>query len=165
METRDVIELTLTVASGIAVITGIVGAVIYGLRRGTRQEKNEVISSAAEITAFWKSQAEDYKKMNEALVAKMDAQKADYTTQIHALSKELSEIRGKFDQTEKQKLEYLSILQNRDPALTEYIKFARETTISFQAIVKSMIEDIRDIKVGVGKIIGKRAEDEKPVIS
>ena len=50
--------------------------------------------------------------------------------------------------------EYLGILQNRDPQLTEFIKFSMESTKYFQGVVPSLVLNVDKIL----KIVDKRSE-------
>jgi len=105
-----------------------------------------------------KATTEDYNLLNtrlNSLQNTCDAQQKE----LADLHLQVGKLQGINEEKEKKIKELTELLQNRDPGLSEYIKFARETTTSFQNIVTNMVADIQEIKKNVGAISGKREGD------
>lgn len=120
----SIMRIVWLIIAGIASLGGVIAAIgfiIYSLKKGGQ----EVVSSAGQLSTFWKEQSDGFKQM---LVAKEDAwqkltAEKDAKTQatINSLSKEVGELRGQLDAKASQAKEYLEILQNRNPEMKEFM--------------------------------------------
>lgn len=118
----DLFNIVLT---GIAGITSI-GVLFWGagywksqFSQGSKQENTEVVSSAQNLTEFWKEQAEGYKTMMTEKETRWSetssAKEKEWNTKFEALTREIGELSGRLTATEKQRSEYEAILKDRDP--------------------------------------------------
>lgn len=69
-----------------------------------------------------------------------------HQSEIKNLRQEVGRLQGVNEEKEKKIKELTDILANRDPQLTEFIKFSRDSTAFFKVIVDNLVKDIRDIK-------------------
>ncbi len=102
---------------------------------------------AAGIGYFWgqifigrnKATKEDYNFLTtrlDALQKLCDQQQMDLNT----LHQEIGRLKESNDLEKKKNIELTALLQNRDPALIEYMKFARDSIMEFKGDIKGMIE-------------------------
>lgn len=138
MTTKDIILYIITSLGSLGLVAGSIGYLVNSFRSGSKQEKGDVISSAEQLSQFWKDQAEGYKVMMEA----KDIKNAE---QINKLTGEVGELKGQLNAETAQKKEYLAILQNRDPETKKFMEFMIEATTTQTAINKETISILKEI--------------------
>ncbi len=115
MSIQDILTIAASVLVGTGLFIGGVGYFISAFKKGGRQEKTDVVSSAEQLTQFWKDQAEGYKIMGEK-------KEQEWNDKFQTLSREVGELRGQLtaEKTQNERLE--KIFQNRDPETQEFMK-------------------------------------------
>ncbi len=93
---------------------------------------------------------EDYKLLTtrvDALQRLCDAQQID----LNNLHQELGKLKGINEEKDKKITELNAILQNRDPALNEFIKYSTESTRYFLDIVPKIVKQLENITENLKK--------------
>lgn len=138
MPFKEIILFIIASIAALGILAGGIGYVISSFKKGGRQERSDVISSAETFAKFWQEQAEGYKSM-------MESKDIKYTDQINALSREVGELKGQLNAETQQKKEYLDILQNRDPETKKFMEFMVQATTTQAAINQEIIETLKEI--------------------
>ena len=119
------LQIILTVVGllgSVGFLAGGIGFLISRFNKGKVEEKSDVISSADQLSSFWKEQVDGFKEVIKELTAKLEKQKDDHTIEMKKVLTELGEVRGQLTAESKQKGEYLAILQNRDPETQKFME-------------------------------------------
>ncbi len=123
--------------AGIGILSGGIGYLISTFRKGSAEQKSDVISSSEQLSSFWKEQADGYKLM-------MAEKDRVYTDKLEKLTVEVGQIRGQLIEKEKQSAIYLEILQNRDPETKKFmelmIQAVKDQAESHSGIMKTLSE-------------------------
>ena len=117
MPIKDIIQLAASIIFSIGVIAAGVGYALSQFRRGNRQDKEEVVSSADQLTNFWKEQVDGFKEIVKAQDEK-----------IQALTREVGELRGQLSSERNQNEELKKIFQNRNPEMEQFMKYMVQAT-------------------------------------
>lgn len=99
----------------LAAVAALVGVAVSQYRKGSREEKTDVVSSAEKLTNFWKEQSEGYKIM-------MEEKDKRYQEQINELTKQVGELRGQLNEKVAQAERYEKIFQGRNPEQEAFMK-------------------------------------------
>lgn len=127
---NQTLQLVLTIIGilgSIGLFAGGIGFLLSRFSKGRSEEKIDVISSADQLTSFWKEQVDGYKTVV-----------AELTEKIRVLTGEIGELRGQL-QSEKKQTEMLErIFQNRDPETKKFMEHVMQS-IKDQAQVNGEI--------------------------
>jgi hypothetical protein len=122
----------------LGIAAGGLGYLVSTFKKGEKVEKSDIVSSAEQLTQFWKDQADGYKTM----MAEKDAKTAE---QINALSREVGELKGQLISESKQKAEYLAILQNRDPDTKNFNDYVMQSIKNQEGINNEIVRILKEI--------------------
>lgn len=82
---------------------------------------------------------------------KRDDEIAALRGDVQRLTQEIGKLQGINQEKDKKIKELTDLLANRDPALTDFIKFSIESTKYFQGVVPGLISDVKEIKTNLIK--------------
>lgn len=119
---KEITLLILSLLGGLGLLAGGAGYLLQSYKGGSKKEKNEIVSSADQVSTFWKEQAEGYKAMAEKEKENAALKDAEWNKKFTELSREVGEINGKLAEKEKQASMYLDILNNRDPEMKKFME-------------------------------------------
>ena len=69
-----------------------------------------------------------------------------HQTEIRNLRQEIGRLQGVNEEKEKKIQELTALLQNRDPQLSDFIKYSREANVEWQKIADNIFKAIRELK-------------------
>lgn len=129
---------TVTVISSILLCLGIlaggIGYLVSIFRKSNKQENVEVVTTANQLTEFWKDQIQGFKVMVE-----------DQNKKIQDLSNELNLVKGQLMEKDKQIKTYLEILQNRNPEMEEFMKYMVQSVKDQGESHKQIVDVLKEI--------------------
>lgn len=115
---NNILEISGIVAGlliGLAGVSALIGVAVSQYRKGSRDEKTDVVSSAEKLTQFWREQADGYKLM-------MEERDKENTEKINQLTREVGELRGQLNEKQTQYEKVEKILQGRNPEQDAFMK-------------------------------------------
>lgn len=139
MTIPEIFFAILGVLSAFGICAGGLGYLISSYKKGTRAENSEVVSSAENLTNFWKEQADGYKVM-------MAEKDASWNDRFEKMSREMGELQGQLIAEKKQTERLEAIFKDRNPETEQFMK---DTTSAMSQIMKFM------------EAINKHMEEEK----
>lgn len=143
------ILLSIAAALGSAgLLIGGTGYVISIFKKGSKQKDSDVLSSADQLSSFWKEQVEGFKTIIAELTSKLEKQKDDHNIEMKKLIDELGQVKGQLNAETKAKSEYLDILQNRDPETKKFMEYmikAVENQSSINAEIVRVLGEIHSM--------------------
>ncbi len=138
MDFKQTIILIVSSIASLGVLAGGIGYLVSSFKKGSKKEKDDVISSAETLTKFWQEQAEGYKLMN-------SQREAEWNDKFQAMSREIGELRGELNAESKQKKEYLDILQNRDPESKKFMEMMINAAEKQSEVNKEVVRVLGEI--------------------
>ncbi len=167
-ETLDIALKIGAVMGTLGLFFGGLGYVIQKYKGGSKEEKAEnadLISSNDQIKQFYKEQNDELKDIIKAKDTAFAQREIEWNGKFNALTKEVGELKGQLTAENKQKEQYLAILQNRDPETKQFneymIKAVENQTEANRQIVKllgeihTMTKDEHDRDFQVTSIVTK----------
>ena len=121
-QSLQIILTVVGILGSLGLFAGGVGFLVSKFNKGKSEERTDVISSADQLASFWKEQVDGFKEIIKELTAKLEKQKDDHTNEMKKVLTELGEVKGQLTAESKQKAEYLSILQNRNPEMQKFME-------------------------------------------
>jgi hypothetical protein len=151
-QTLQVILTIVGAIGSVGILAGGFGFLFSKFRKGTMEEKTDIMSSADQLTNFWKEQITGFKDVIKELREKLEIQTKEFNTQLQVMGNELGQVRGQLEAEARQKKEYLAILENRDPATKQFMEYMVKSMENqdkmLQEIFKyAKLEHDRDFKV------------------
>lgn len=145
MHLGETIQSIIEIVGGLGVFGAGFGYLISQFKKGSNEQKKEVISSADQLTTFWKEQAEGYKAMAQSEKEAATIKDKDWNDKFNALATEVGQIKGQLLEKEKQAAQYLEILQNRDPSTLEFQKLMVNAVTEQSEVNKQIVMLLKDI--------------------
>jgi hypothetical protein len=134
---NQTLQLVLTiigVLGSIGLFAGGLGFLLNRFSKGSSEEKTDVISSADQLTSFWKEQVDGYKTVVSEL-----------TEKIRVLTGEIGELRGQL-QSEKKQTEMLErIFQNRDPDSQKFMEHVMQSIKDQAGVNTEIVRILKEI--------------------
>lgn len=129
--------------ASIGILVGGAGYFLQAWRKGSKEEKTEVVSSADQLSSFWKEQVDGFKEVVATLQEK-----------INTMTGEIGELRGQLNEKTKQAAEYKEILQGQNPEMKQFMetmlavseqsqKFMADN-VGFQQTQSNVMTEIKD---------------------
>lgn len=128
MTLKDILLFIIGSITSLGVLAAGIGYLMGTARKKERDEKTEVVSSADQVSMFWKDQANEYKEMMKIRDEKNDGKVKDLTSEVNLLTKEVGELRGQLNAEKTQNERYEKIFQGRSPEQEEFMKFMIQAT-------------------------------------
>jgi septal ring factor EnvC (AmiA/AmiB activator) len=129
MPVKDLIQLIFSILLGVGVFAGGVGYVVSAYMQGKKGQTASVVSSADQLTDFWKDQVDGFKAMV-----------SEQNVKIQNLTNELNQVRGQLNSREKQIEELQATLNLRNPEMKQFMELmmqsVREQSESHTEIVR-----------------------------
>ena len=101
--------------ASLGIFVGGIGYFIGLFRKGSKQEKSEVINSSQEVITFWKTTAENYQTI-------LSTKEKDWNEKFQGLTREFGELKGKYEAEKAQTERLEKIFQNRDPESQKFME-------------------------------------------
>lgn len=127
------------------ICAGGVGYLIKSFKKGTKEEKGEIISTSEQVVNFWKSQAENLQLM-------LERKEKDWNEKFQGMSREMGELRGQLTAEKVQNDRLEKIFQNRNPEQEKFMELV-VTAINNQNTVNAEVVRI------LGDIHGMAVEE------
>jgi cell shape-determining protein MreC len=134
---QTILIIVASIAS-LGILVGGIGYFISVFRKGTRQEKNEVINSSQEVVNFWKSQAENLQLIGEK-------KEKDWNEKFQEMSRQLGAIQGQLSAEKAQNERLEKIFQNRDPEHQKFMEFVITAIGNQDSVNKEIVRILGDI--------------------
>lgn len=131
--------------TSVGILVGGIGYFVSIFKKGTKQKDTEVISSADQLSNFWKDQVDGFKEVIKELTAKIEKQKDDHNVEMKKILSELGEVRGRLGAEVKQKEEYLAILQNRDPETKKFMEYMIKAVENQSSVTAEIVRVLSEI--------------------
>lgn len=135
----------------VGLLTGGLGYLISQFREGGAKQKADVVSSADQLSSFWKEQADGYKAMAQQEKEAATIKEKEWNTKFNELSREVGEIKGQLVEKEKQAAQYLEILQNRDPETKRFMELVIGAIDGQSVVNKEIVRVLSEIHSMVSK--------------
>lgn len=132
-DTQNVIAILI----GVGGLSYAVGQFKLGRTKKNEEEqkkKSEEITNQINVIKLLRDQIDALEKV----VENTGRQCSEFKEDIKKLIQEVGRLQGVIESKDKQITELNNIIANRDPALTDYIKFGRETGLKAQALLEAI---------------------------
>lgn len=146
----QIIEFALGAFAALGIFAFGAGYLVSQFGKGKKEEKNDIVSSADQLTQFWKEQAEGYKVM----MAEKDRSNDE---KIQKLTREVGELRGQLTSTQEQNKKLEAIFQNRNPEMEAFMKTilaVADQSQKFMADNKIFQQDQHNVMVEIRDFMG-----------
>jgi hypothetical protein len=111
MQPLQIAELIIGSIASLGIVFGGAGYLVSVFRKGTKQEKSDIIQTSTQVTEFYKDQIQGFKDIVES-----------QTEKIRQLTGEIGELRGQLTTEKSQNDRLEKIFQNRNPEMDTFIK-------------------------------------------
>lgn len=122
----------------LGIFAGGLGYLVKTFRKGTKEEKAEVIGSSQEIINFWKSQAENYQLI-------LASKEKDWNEKFQVLTREFGELKGKYDSEKVQNERLEKIFQNRDPESQKFMELVMKAIETQGKVNEGIVNTLAEI--------------------
>lgn len=102
--------------TSLGILAGGIGYCISSFKKGSKEEKNEVITTSQEIINFWRSQAENLQVI-------LERKEKEWNERFQLISSELGELRGQLNAEKIQNERLEKIFQGKNPEQEEFMRF------------------------------------------
>lgn len=112
---NQTILIVVSIIASVGIFVGGIGYFVSLFRKGSKQEKSDVISSSQEVITFWKTQAENYQTI-------LAQKEKEWNEKFTGITREFGELKGKYDAEKAQTDRLEKIFQNRDPESQKFME-------------------------------------------
>ncbi len=133
-ETLQMILTIVGIVGSIGIFAGGIGFLFSKFQKGNKEDKADALTSADQLTNFWKEQVEGFKLII-----------ADQTEKIRILTGEVGELRGQLVAEKKQNEMAREILQNRDPETKRFMEHMVQSIKDHSETHKEIIRILGEI--------------------
>lgn len=138
----SILEISGIIIGSIISLGALIAGAGYGFGKFYEGKNKRVLDETTlfnEQLEALKKIIEEQKESAKIVTQKRDAEMAVLREDIKKHTEEIGKLKGINEEKEKKIKELMDILANRDPALKEYMEFARSAIVGFQ-------ESVREIK-------------------
>lgn len=144
MTVQDYLKIIGLTTAIVAALAFVLAYFVVSFRKNKQEGTKDVISSAEQITRFWKERADDYSKVIETM-------KIEYDAKIQDLTRKLGELTGRFEAEKTQNERLEKIFQGRSPELENSLKDISSTMNEIMVFMHSINEHMKtsnkDLKI------------------
>lgn len=133
-QTLQIILTVIGILGSIGLFAGGVGFLASRFKKGSTEEKIDVISSADQLTSFWREQVDGYKVVV-----------AELTEKIRVLTGEVGELRGQLTAEKKQSEMLEKIFQNRDPETQKFMEHVMQSIKDQAGVNTEIVRILKEI--------------------
>lgn len=140
-----------SIFSGIGILFAGLGFAYSQFKSGSSKAKDELISTLRESATAEKDKAERLATEKTLIVT-------SHQEQINQLNEKIGKLQGLYEANETQKQEYLQILQGRNPAQEQFMKYLTEVATESAKYMKDTSAILGEIKTFMAIMNGEVAK-------